>query len=360
MMYVQENEETMPPSDSWASAIDVGGKILICPTAGKKQTQAYGYNDSLANLKLGEIKVPTAEILTADVVNNLAGNIITQRADVDLRHTKKAIVSYVDSHVVLTDNIPLIFAKPTDTFSSNDSQPAIPNVIPPSGGWFSYNKGNITIDLKGGAGESIGVSNSDAVGISYDNGTITQIGTSWDKLSKFTYNLTDTLKDALALTDISAHEATLGWSLSFDGNFNVLGDTNHDIEVSVLDDSSPTPLAIVTFKVHLRKNDADGYHLALNGKDLMRARFWTSPSPHWEDDKIADKIMNITKTTDRYTISATVDGVYSVSFGSDTYIVNVPATVGAQVKRPRTLLINQSYSEARSRAIYSDFTFAIK
>jgi len=106
MMYVQENEETMPGSDFW-SVIDVGGKILICPTAGKKVANGYGQNSSINSLGLGEIDSPESVFLTADALPE-GGNILTI-GNGDPRHNKGLIASYVDGHVQYHTNAPLSF-----------------------------------------------------------------------------------------------------------------------------------------------------------------------------------------------------------------------------------------------------------
>ena len=101
MMYVQENEETMPGLDFW-SAVDVTGKVLICPTAGKKIANGYSYNGNLNTKGLGEIKDPVLVALTADSV--ATDNIMYGPSDIELRHVNKAIMSFVDGHVEYTDN----------------------------------------------------------------------------------------------------------------------------------------------------------------------------------------------------------------------------------------------------------------
>jgi len=114
MMWTQENEEKMPPASSnWASEIGTTGKILQCPTAGKKIANAYAYNANIAGLGLGEIKEPTAVSLTAD--STVDGNIMELPIDVDLRHTGKAIIAFVDTHVELTTNIVSVLSFVDDT-----------------------------------------------------------------------------------------------------------------------------------------------------------------------------------------------------------------------------------------------------
>jgi len=102
MMYVQENNEIMPGTDFWSAVDGASGKILICPTAGKKIANAYAYNANIASKGLGEIDDPTVIALTSD--SEAANNIMTTPLDVTMRHTNKAIMSYVDGHVELTAN----------------------------------------------------------------------------------------------------------------------------------------------------------------------------------------------------------------------------------------------------------------
>ena len=116
MMYIQENDETMPGTDFWSSVDGVSGKILICPTAGKKIANAYGVSNRVLGRKLGDIKSPENEELTMDAVEGLANNLLMTIEDVAFRHTGKAIVSYVDSHVVLTKSVRAVFAPPEPIF----------------------------------------------------------------------------------------------------------------------------------------------------------------------------------------------------------------------------------------------------
>ena len=102
MMYIQENEEKLPGTDFWSAVDGASGKILICPTAGKKIANAYAFNANIADLGLGEIDDPTEIGLTADA--ETADNLMTSPSDIALRHTNKAIISFVDGHVELTTN----------------------------------------------------------------------------------------------------------------------------------------------------------------------------------------------------------------------------------------------------------------
>ena len=102
MMFIQENEETLPTaSEVWS---EITGKILICPTAGKKIANAYGYNDYLEGKGLGEIAEPTETMLSCDA-EGTTGNLITAIDQIAARHAGGVIASYVDGHVVMTKGI---------------------------------------------------------------------------------------------------------------------------------------------------------------------------------------------------------------------------------------------------------------
>jgi len=110
MMYIQENEEKLPGKDFWSVVDGASGKILICPTAGKKIANAYGFNVSIAGKGLGEIDDPVSVLLTADSLSE--DNLLAVPSDIDERHVKKAIGSYVDGHVIYgADPAALLVAK---------------------------------------------------------------------------------------------------------------------------------------------------------------------------------------------------------------------------------------------------------
>jgi len=129
MMYVQENEETMPGTDFWSAVDGASGKILICPTAGKKITNAYAYNGTLADKGLGEIEEPTQMMLTCDADAVTANdNIMTVddalAGSISARHAGGIIAGYVDGHVTLNKGvvgIPVVQMSPdalTDDFNT--------------------------------------------------------------------------------------------------------------------------------------------------------------------------------------------------------------------------------------------------
>ena len=117
MMYVQENEERLPGADVW-SVIGVTGKSLQCPTAGNKIANAYAFNGSVLDKGLGEIKDPVRTICTVDA--DIPGGILTAETvdGIAARHTGKPIISYLDSHVVLSSSsiagFPIVEMTPED------------------------------------------------------------------------------------------------------------------------------------------------------------------------------------------------------------------------------------------------------
>ena len=122
MMYIQENDETLPGNDVWKV---IGGytsaKMLQCPTAGKKLANAYGYNGAILEKGLGQIADPVETILTCDA-ENADNNILTpanvNNGAITFRHNQRSIVSYVDTHVATSVGVvgfPLSEAKLIET-----------------------------------------------------------------------------------------------------------------------------------------------------------------------------------------------------------------------------------------------------
>jgi len=114
MMYVQENEETLPGTDFWSVVDGASGKILICPTAGKKIARAYGYNTFIAGKGLGEIDSPEDIGLTADALGDLANGLITNNDDMEKRHMGGIIASFIDGHVTYSKDFPLLISATTN------------------------------------------------------------------------------------------------------------------------------------------------------------------------------------------------------------------------------------------------------
>ena len=100
LIYTQENDEKLPPLASTWSSLGVTGKVLICPTLGKAAANnSYGFNAGISGMTLGEFADPVGTLCTAD--SNNTNNLINHPGDVDGRHNKSLIASFLDGHVEL-------------------------------------------------------------------------------------------------------------------------------------------------------------------------------------------------------------------------------------------------------------------
>jgi prepilin-type N-terminal cleavage/methylation domain-containing protein/prepilin-type processing-associated H-X9-DG protein len=123
LMWAQDHDEMLPDSSNVWPEINVDRNILMCPTKGKKVANAYIYNNWCSSKSLGEIEEPTDTMLTADGQHAATTSPLTfdnvgyTFFDVDLRHSNKAVATYVDGHVAISDTLYESFAFVED-FSS--------------------------------------------------------------------------------------------------------------------------------------------------------------------------------------------------------------------------------------------------
>ena len=117
MMFVQENDETMPVVDaSVFASIDVKGKILNCPnTTG----QGYVFNAVLSDEGLGAIGDPTQVWLTADAKKGATDPIGYSPSDMESRHAGGVIASFADGHVIYSKKVTDIMFAPSYTMADN-------------------------------------------------------------------------------------------------------------------------------------------------------------------------------------------------------------------------------------------------
>jgi prepilin-type N-terminal cleavage/methylation domain-containing protein/prepilin-type processing-associated H-X9-DG protein len=107
-MWSQDHEETLPSAQSVWADIKVDPGVLVCPTAGKNIPNGYCYYRKVAGTSMGEASDPASQIVTMDgthaaglvnVTYNTYDNIAYNVNDLSLRHSGKAIASYLDGHV---------------------------------------------------------------------------------------------------------------------------------------------------------------------------------------------------------------------------------------------------------------------
>jgi prepilin-type N-terminal cleavage/methylation domain-containing protein/prepilin-type processing-associated H-X9-DG protein len=131
-LYAQDHEEVLPAAASSWGDLKADAGLLVCPTAGKKHGNGYLYlgGSLLAERALGDIPAPAETPLFTDAVKGsnyiTHGSIIDVTLDivgkVDRRHSKGAIVAFVDGHVQLlksadvTASLFIPCLNPTDRF----------------------------------------------------------------------------------------------------------------------------------------------------------------------------------------------------------------------------------------------------
>jgi|GEM_PF-1410396 len=75
-------------------------KAVICPTYEKK-VNGYGYNAHLSGLTFKSPGMPQSQDLPVLADSQAPGNLLHTTADIDFRHTGKAVVGFGDGHVEL-------------------------------------------------------------------------------------------------------------------------------------------------------------------------------------------------------------------------------------------------------------------
>jgi prepilin-type N-terminal cleavage/methylation domain-containing protein/prepilin-type processing-associated H-X9-DG protein len=109
-MFAQDHDDSLPSATTVWGDLNLDKGVLVCPTAGKKLANGYGYANGLSGQALGDITDPTIAGLTADGGN--ANNLISKPSDGALRHSGMAAVSYLDGHVAITANLITFFTPP--------------------------------------------------------------------------------------------------------------------------------------------------------------------------------------------------------------------------------------------------------
>jgi len=110
-LYVQDHDETLPTTDAVWGAINLDKGVLVCPTAGKKLANGYGYISYIGGHALGEYSHPeTTPVTTDENSGTTVANVITAQSDIALRHNSAAIFSALDGHVDQTKDASTLFS----------------------------------------------------------------------------------------------------------------------------------------------------------------------------------------------------------------------------------------------------------
>ena len=101
MMYVQENDETMPGENLWRE-LCMSGRILKCPADKNSVDSSYAYNAYAAGVYLGDFEYPCKTVTLAD--SDQTNDLLYSAEDVVFRHRGDlAVIAFLDGHVLLMD-----------------------------------------------------------------------------------------------------------------------------------------------------------------------------------------------------------------------------------------------------------------
>jgi prepilin-type N-terminal cleavage/methylation domain-containing protein/prepilin-type processing-associated H-X9-DG protein len=168
LMYAQDHEEILPALETVWGDITIGAGSLICPSAGKKVKNAYGYENLCAKQALGDLEAPATQRMTFDGVNNR----------LEARHQSKYIASYVDGHVAASPIVDPQFVAmiATDRFESGAGGYTAGNITLPltattglagfTGDWTGFVSGSGILVNSGGMVDTLHFLNSSATGCS--------------------------------------------------------------------------------------------------------------------------------------------------------------------------------------------------
>lgn len=118
IQYAQDHGGAFPKADRAWQDLQPSSGLVTCQTIGKRMKNAYVINSAVTGEQMDSFPVPTETALTIDGIhrsadlNNSYDNIAYSWRDLDKRHGGKFVVSYLDAHVELTNQIPWLFKMP--------------------------------------------------------------------------------------------------------------------------------------------------------------------------------------------------------------------------------------------------------
>jgi len=154
MMYAQENNEFLPVSTTFWSAIGVPSAVFTCPS--KKTLQnGYGFPNYWGGKSIGEMPVPEQTPIAADSISST--NLIMTDLDWDFRHDKSIIVAFADTHVALQSTAPEVYPLPVQDglyvqYKANSLPVMTDNTTIPSYAWKNSSYDRYIYDTYGGGG----------------------------------------------------------------------------------------------------------------------------------------------------------------------------------------------------------------
>jgi len=124
LMYVEDNEEMLPPAEGWCATVSERGGLIPniwdCPSnalRGSATRPDYLYMATVADTPYGEIAQPDTTILTLD--GESADGMARRWSDVRYRHIGKCLAAFADGHVAFATPSGLLTEK--IVYESNES-----------------------------------------------------------------------------------------------------------------------------------------------------------------------------------------------------------------------------------------------
>ena len=99
-MYTQDHENKFPPNDVIWQDVPFPPKSLICPEY-RRNVNGYGYNAYIGGKATNDPGMPEPQNLPVIADSKVSTHLLQSRADIDPRHTQKAMVGYADGHIML-------------------------------------------------------------------------------------------------------------------------------------------------------------------------------------------------------------------------------------------------------------------
>ena len=103
-MYIQDHNNRFPNKATVWQTVPFPARSLPCPTYSKTKN-GYGYNASLSGKTLKSPGMPEAKDLPVLADSKAPDHLLASPADIDPRHTQKAMVGYADGHVMLLQSV---------------------------------------------------------------------------------------------------------------------------------------------------------------------------------------------------------------------------------------------------------------
>jgi prepilin-type N-terminal cleavage/methylation domain-containing protein len=112
-MWCTDHDESFPHLASIWGDLNLDRNVYVCLTKGKRDGNGFVYSSLLSEAALGEVQDPTTELLIADghatttaPVTPAFSNVLYVPGDLDFRHKRGVIVTYVDCHTELVKETP--------------------------------------------------------------------------------------------------------------------------------------------------------------------------------------------------------------------------------------------------------------